>query len=424
MSTERQTMPEIGDESPAARALESGNTIRQMATSYVTAVAVQKQRSLTAVDDRCREEAALAGESIFYGWSAGGSQIEGPSVKAALIALRNWGNCAAELGPVQETADSWIFTGYFIDLETGVTLARQFRLSKMFPIHGKHDVYRKEDIRFQIGQSKCLRNVILNGLPEWLLDHMVEEAKEGVRSKIEQYIAKQGIEAARDLAIKSLNKYGVTLDMIEAKLERKRGAWEVEDLVLLKGDITALQNGVDSVENMFPAPDASSKPEPPKSGSEAAKAKMKGEPKAEPKPKKKEPTPREEESTPEPESSPCIDDEQIRELYVLSGQLVWTIEEQASFFADYDAIFDGETLKPSTIPQSKFPECLGALKKKVEAWESISLMEKVVNLRNRIGLEGWDWLPEEMAGVKARDLTDQQLKLILECLIDRFNQAL
>ena len=31
---------------------------------------------------------------------------------------------------MQETPDAWIFTGHFIDLETGFTLSRQFRQSK------------------------------------------------------------------------------------------------------------------------------------------------------------------------------------------------------------------------------------------------------------------------------------------------------
>src|ERR1700733_12715611 len=142
--------------------LAQGRSIQRVQTGYCTAVAVQKPRSLVVVKKRLDEEAALAGEDFFYGWGAGKDRVEGPSVGLAMAAVRCWGNCAIEALPVQDLGDSWVFTSAFIDLETGFTLTRQFRQSKKWTVHGKMDGERKDDVRFQIGQSKSARNVALN----------------------------------------------------------------------------------------------------------------------------------------------------------------------------------------------------------------------------------------------------------------------
>lgn len=241
-----QAMPMAGD------LVARGDAVQQIRTSYVTAVSVQKPRDITVVEKGCMREAALAGESIYYGWGAGKDRIEGPSIEAAMILARNWGNAALDMLPVQDTHDAWIFTASFIDCEAGVTVTRQFRQSKRYTVHGKMDAERKDDIRFQIGQSKALRNVVLAALPGWITDRMIDKAKQGVREKIEQYIQKNGIEGARDLVVKALAKHGIDEERIEAKIGKPIAAWQVEELTILKGDIKALNDRTESPESIFP----------------------------------------------------------------------------------------------------------------------------------------------------------------------------
>jgi len=250
---EVQRQDKTGDAFNTAGAMiAAGATVRQMQTTYATAVAVQKERNLTDVKKRCQEEANLAGESIYYGWSAGKDRIEGPSIKCAMIALMNWGNSALEMLPVQDTPTAYIFTAAAIDLERGVTIMRQFRQSKNWQVYGKLDEFRKEDIRFQIGQSKAARNVILNFIPAWLIDAMIEQAKKGVREKLEKYIEKNGLAAARQYALKVLAKHSVTQERVEDRLNQKFGAWDIDTLVILQGDIKALDDGAESADTLFP----------------------------------------------------------------------------------------------------------------------------------------------------------------------------
>lgn len=236
----------------------NGQTLQQTRTPYSTAVSVQIERELGTVRRRLVDEAMIGGEMMYYGWGAGKDHIEGPSIHLAMAAARCWGNCAVFPEPVQETNDAWIFTSSFVDLETGFTLQRQFRQSKSSVVHGKHDQERKSDIRFQIGQSKASRNVVVNALPKSIIREAMEAAKSGVRERLEKWIENKGeggMAIAQDSAIATLLKAGVDEERVLLKFSRPtRGALSLDDLVVLKGDIVAIQEGNDRAEDLYPPP--------------------------------------------------------------------------------------------------------------------------------------------------------------------------
>lgn len=250
-----------GEGSLAADVLSSGRALQQVRTAYTTAVAVQQPRRLATVERRLLEEARLGGDDFYYGWRAGQDTIEGPSVKLAMAAARCWGNCAVDALPVQELHDAWVFTAAFIDLETGFTLTRQFRQSKRWTVHGKLDEQRKEDVRFQIGQSKAARNCILNALPASLVNHAMIEAKSGVREKIEKFVKEKGLAAAVDAILSALAKSGVKEEQVLARADvAARNGLTIEHIVTLRGDLSAIQSGQERASDLFPsAPDAKTK---------------------------------------------------------------------------------------------------------------------------------------------------------------------
>lgn len=236
-------------------ALAGGGTAMQVRGQYATAVSVQKPRKLAEVEDRLMQEAALSGTNFYYAWGAGKDKIEGPSIKLAMSAVRTWGNCAVELEPVQETPDAWIFTAAFVDLETGYTLSRQFRQDKKWTVHGKFDAARKDDIRFQIGQSKAIRNVVINAVPSWLIDRAIEKAKDGVMIKLQEAIDSKGVDAVRQGIIDYLARHGVTVEMILYKFSRPTvKALTLEDMVLMRADWDALNSGMDTIEHLYTEP--------------------------------------------------------------------------------------------------------------------------------------------------------------------------
>ncbi len=256
----------------AAEAIQQGHTIRALQTNYATAVAVQKPRNLKEVMKRCIEEAEIAGDLFYYRWETSSTDqktgkvkksiIEGPSVNLALTAVRNFGNSVVQQCPVQETRDSWIFTAAFIDLETGFTIERQFRMAKDYTVYGKMDKYRKDDIKFQIGQSKAIRNVVNNAMPAGIISKMIEAAKNSARKVIEERLEKAGgdIQKVIDPMLKKFDKYGVTSEMIERKLGIDMTKWDIDELTMLAGDLTALASGNETAETLY----AEDEPEPEK----------------------------------------------------------------------------------------------------------------------------------------------------------------
>ena len=243
----------------ANEVVRQGGTMERIHTGYTTAVRVQVPRELVEVNRRIKDEALVGGESFYYGWGAGKDQIEGPSIHLAMAAARCWGKCAVDLDDVQDLGDSWVFTAVFIDVETGFTLKRQFRQSKTSIVYGKHDEERKTDIRFQIGQSKAVRNVVVNAIPKHIITEAVATAKKGVRKKIEDRIAalnkegKDGLAMAQDGCMDQLKRVGVTEEAVLRKLGRPTvKAITVEDLIILMGDIAAISDGSDRADGLYP----------------------------------------------------------------------------------------------------------------------------------------------------------------------------
>ncbi len=247
----------------AAEAIQQGHTIRAIQTTYATAVAVQKPRDLKEVMKRCIEEAEIAGDLFYYRWETSSTDqksgkikksiIEGPSINLALTAVRNFGNSVVQQCPVQETRDSWIFTAAFIDLETGFTIERQFRMAKDYTVYGKMDKHRKDDIKFQIGQSKAIRNVVNNAMPAGIISKMIEAAKNSARKIIEERLKNVGgdIQKVIDPMLKKFAKYGVTPEMIERKIDLSMTNWDIDELTMLAGDLTALASGSETAETLY-----------------------------------------------------------------------------------------------------------------------------------------------------------------------------
>lgn len=258
LEVRRRGNGEIMQDSDEPRSIVPTVPVQQVKTKYTTAMAVQQPRELKRVETRALEEAGLLGADGFYSWGKGKDAVEGPSKDLAMTLVRAYGNCAVDLGEVQETRDAWIFTAFFVDLETGFTLSRQFRQSKAWTVYGKFDDARKDDIRFQIGQSKAVRNVILNALPGWLVRRALDKCKGGVREAIEAAIEKHGIDKVQSRAIEGIcGKHRVPEPNLLHAMGRKNVAsLTLEDLVILAAAKAQLDSGAETPEDLFPAPPA------------------------------------------------------------------------------------------------------------------------------------------------------------------------
>jgi hypothetical protein len=224
--------------------LEQGQTVRQMRLeNYMTAVAVQKARDKRLVIREVEFEAELLGEKAYYSWTAKGKRgralVEGPSVDLAMVLCREWGNCASRADLVAETETHYLFDGVFLDLERGVTVIRQFRQVKEREM-GRMDKERAEDIVFQVGQSKALRNAVVAAMPAWLVDKALKKAKAA---------------AARDMTpekvIEAFARWDVDQKTLERKLGKAAKRWDLVEMSELRGIYQSILDGMSTIDNEF-----------------------------------------------------------------------------------------------------------------------------------------------------------------------------
>lgn len=241
--------------------LAAGGAMVQSKTSHITAVAVQRPRDLRRAVGILETEAELSGELFYYGWGEGKNRVEGPSVKLALAALRAYTNASIEARPVDETPDAFVFTHVFVDVENGTEIPRQFRQSKKWTVFGKMDEERKMDVRFQIGQSKNIRNVILHAIPAVMINKAMDAAKKGVRKKILEFIAQHdeknpgsGLIKAREMVLSPLlSKWGVNAERVCQKFGvAESKAIGVDEIIIIRGDIEAITNGEAKADELYP----------------------------------------------------------------------------------------------------------------------------------------------------------------------------
>lgn len=236
--------------SAGSEVLQQGGALQKTTSEFTQAIVIQKPRDRNTIIRACEEEAAIAGEEFYYSWTVkakgGPKLVEGLSVGGALAASRNWGNCAIPC-KVDETDTHYIFTASFIDFETGFNLQRVFKQRKEQNI-GMKDTARADDITFQIGQSKAIRNVALNAMPSWLTKKMIDKAKEQVIAKI----TKMGVTVAQKKALEFFQKQGIGIERVEKKMSKNHKHWTAEDLAIIQGAMSSLVNGQESADSLFP----------------------------------------------------------------------------------------------------------------------------------------------------------------------------
>mgnify|MGYP001604259596 FL=1 len=239
--------PEMG---LPAELLSQGKALQRSGTPFVTAITVQKPRDLDRIVAAMDREAEYAGATFWYSWPQAGERIEGPTIGLANSLAREWGNCAATC-ELEETDEAFYITARFIDLESGFQMERVFRQRKS-AVAGKYDPERKLDIALQIGCSKAIRNAIVNSVPRWLVERVIEKAKDALAKGI----SAEGLQAAADKCVAAFVGFKVGEVMLVRKVGKPRAQWTNRDVAALCADHAALKSGDANVVELFPPEEA------------------------------------------------------------------------------------------------------------------------------------------------------------------------
>lgn len=243
---------QVSTNDPKVDLLREGKTLIKSEVGYHTAISVQKPRDIDKIVENVLKEAEFGGQEFFYSWpvklrTGGQKIISGGSIGLAISLAREWTNCAIPV-EVSENEDCYIFRAGFVDLEKGFTLMRTYRQRKEQDIGKKYDEQRKQDMIFQIGQSKAIRNVVLNAVPRWLVKKAIDKAKQAVLD----HITKEGIDISRNKAISFFSGYGVSEEQLIGFLKKKVNDWTIEDIAQLRSTGQMIKDGEAAVNEIFP----------------------------------------------------------------------------------------------------------------------------------------------------------------------------
>jgi hypothetical protein len=226
---------------------ERGATVFQ--DSIQTAQAVAVCRDEAQVLRKLKVLAAAAGENWYYRFPVKDrgrqSWIEGPSIKLANDLSRIYGNCSIDVRAL-DIGDHWMYYARFTDLETGFNTMRAYQQDKGQQTIKTKDAERSMAIAFQIGQSKAIRNVIVNALGTFA-DFAMEEAKgkivERVGQKIEEY---------RTRVIGRLDDMNIDVERVEAAVGRTAETWLAHDIAKIIAELQSIKDGMSTANELYP----------------------------------------------------------------------------------------------------------------------------------------------------------------------------
>ena len=176
--------------------------------------------------------------------------VEGPTVGCALDVARAYGNCTVDCERIEEVGDGWVFHAVFLDIETGFRLGRPFRQRKQQNIGGMGgDKGRSEDIIFQIGASKAIRNVVVNSL-RGIVDEALARGAARLTEKIEKN---------RDFWLSNmrerLDELGVPEKRVAAYYQSPLEELKATDLASIAKQLTAIRDDMMTADQLCPIAD-------------------------------------------------------------------------------------------------------------------------------------------------------------------------
>lgn len=216
----------------------------------IMAHAHARPRDINQIMRMISAHAQMMGTAVRYRWEvnnrATGTKdvIEGPTIKAAMMVAREYGNCAVGAKKIGETHDHWIFEGRFIDFQTGFIVVREFQQRKS-QMTGMKDQDRARDIVFQIGQSKAARNAVVNALST-LIDFAMSEADRSVLEWV-----KKDPGNAKKVLRERIAGLGIELKRVETKRARTIDNMTAQDIAITVAEIRAIQEQQATIEDIY-----------------------------------------------------------------------------------------------------------------------------------------------------------------------------
>lgn len=188
-------------------------------------------------------------ETALYEYPRGGQSVEGPSIRMAETLGRLWGNLDFGIRELEHRPGESIMMAFCHDLETNVRQTRNFIVkheretkNSSTALKSQRDIYENNA---NLG-ARRLRACILGVIPADIVEAAVDEVKKTLKGNNEPMAARV------QKMINAFSEYGVTKEMIEARLTHKIEAMKETELISLGKIYNSIKDGYKGVEDYFP----------------------------------------------------------------------------------------------------------------------------------------------------------------------------
>lgn len=186
-----------------------------------------------------------------YEYAKGGTEVTGPSIRFAEEMARTWGNMSHGIREVEKTRTESTLEAYCWDMETNVRSSMSFTVPH--ERHTKSGVKKLTDPRDiyenNMNQGKRrLRACILQHIPGDIIEDAMNECDATMRKS-----ANTSPEAVGKL-VQAFAKHGITLSMIEEKIQRNISTITPAQVVRLIKIGNSVRDGMSGPETWFDIP--------------------------------------------------------------------------------------------------------------------------------------------------------------------------
>lgn len=190
---------------------------------------------------------ALA-EQALYTYARGGTDISGPSIRMAEAIAQNWGNLQFGVKELEQRNGESTVQTYAWDMETNTKQEKTFQVKhERYTKKGKYALQDPRDIYEMTANqgARRLRACILGVIPGDVIEAAVAQCEQTLKAK-----ADTGPDAIKKM-MESFEKYGVTKEQIEKRIQRRLDSITPAQVVSLRKIFNSLKDGMSTPADWF-----------------------------------------------------------------------------------------------------------------------------------------------------------------------------
>ena len=256
---------EENEKQDAVVQMDSARQIQEVQAAMVIAKKFPRdeRRAMDRIANACQRP-GLA-QSALYEYSRGGTAITGPSIRLAEAMAQAWGNIQFGIREIDQAGGESTVEAFAWDVETNTRQVKVFRVPHIR--HTRRGSYRLEDPRdiyemIANNGARRLRACILGVIPGDVTEAAVEQCEATMKAS-----ADTSKEAVKKMLAAFADKFSVTREMIEGRIQRRIDSITPGQVVGLRKIYTSLADGMSAPADWFEIPKTAD-PEPSKPKSE------------------------------------------------------------------------------------------------------------------------------------------------------------